>query len=70
MKVDHDKLIQVLSNLFNEPLDTTPKESVYISFPSDHERVVKESLTFHSVNGSNIVIDLDDGGKILGIEIV
>jgi uncharacterized protein YuzE len=42
---------------------------LYVKF-SAHTREAKDTVTYHSTDDSIIVLDLDEAGKVMGIEIV
>jgi hypothetical protein len=47
--------------------DTSPSEAVAIKFVAP-PRHVSDSVTYHTASGGLLVIDVDDEGKAIGIE--
>ncbi|MBI1745735.1 MAG: DUF2283 domain-containing protein [Acidobacteria bacterium] len=69
MIIKYDDLIKILMKHCSWGDDTSPREALYLDFRSSPERV-KDSLIYHTKDESNLVIDVDEEGKVLGIEIV
>ena len=68
MIIKYDDLVELL-NAHPAAADVSPRQALYLQFPAD-ARTVKDTITYHSTDDSLVVIDIDENGKVLGIEIV
>jgi hypothetical protein len=66
--IKFDELVELLKN---HPLgrEVPPKETLYLEFHSPHRRI-KDTVTYHSTDDSIVALDINEDGKVLGIEIV
>jgi uncharacterized protein YuzE len=69
--INYEELIGLLSEHGKWGADDIPPgEALYISFhPNPDEMMVQSSITSETSGGSNMVIDVDEHGRILGLEI-
>jgi hypothetical protein len=49
--------------------DTPPHQALAIDFDGP-DRTVKDTLTFPSVGGGTLALDVDDKGRVVSIEII
>ncbi len=49
--------------------DTPPTQALAVKFAEDH-MTAKDSITYHTVGGEILVLDVDDKGEVIGVEIV
>ncbi len=68
MIIKYDDLVELLSN-HPSANEVPPRQALYVEF-SAAKRKVKDNVTYHSTDDSIIVIDIDEEGTVLGIEIV
>lgn len=68
MIIKYDYLVELLIKHLSWSDDTSPREALYIEFPSTH-RKVKDTITYHTADSSLVAIDIDEEGRVLGIEI-
>ncbi|MGE5415587.1 MAG: DUF2283 domain-containing protein [Acidobacteriota bacterium] len=68
MILEYDKLIDILAEKCDMKNDTPPNRAFYIQFACD-KRVYKETITFETAAGTEIVMDIDKDGRVLGLEI-
>jgi hypothetical protein len=67
MIINYDKVIEIFSKYPEHFGGTTPREALAINFV-DNTRS-KETLTYTAKGGHTLAIDLDEDGKVIGIEI-
>jgi hypothetical protein len=68
MIIKYDDLVELLSN-HPAASEVSPRQALYLQFSAE-PRKVKDTVTYHSTDESIVVIDIDEEGKVLGIEIV
>jgi len=68
MIITRDELVDLLMKHATWGDDPSPQESLGIEFDGGGP-IAKRSVTYHAVDGGLIVVDLDDTGRVIGIEI-
>jgi len=68
MIIRFDDLVELLSS-HPDAQEVSPREALYLKFSTD-PKTVKDSIIYKSTDESNIVLDIDEQGKVTGIEIV
>ncbi len=68
MIIKLDNLIDILMRTASWGDNPSPQESLGIDFDSG-DQVSKTTVTYHTADGGLLVIDLNDSGKAIGIEI-
>ena len=71
MTITLDRLAQVLQEHVPIRFDDTPAlNAIYIKLPYGGGRHSEEQLVYRGADGATIVIDLDEQGHALGLELV
>jgi hypothetical protein len=71
IEVSIKTLIRLLENnkhLLEDIDDIGYKKFVYITFGPDHNRKAEKTIVFEAVDRTEIVIDVNNEGKAIGIE--
>ena len=69
MTLTHEELIRLLESASSWGDDTSPREALYIGFTSD-KGLTKNTVTYHTRAGGLLAVNVDESGKVVGIEIV
>jgi hypothetical protein len=68
MIIKYDDLVELLRD-HPSASEVSPRQALYLQFTSE-PRQVKDTVTYHSTDDFIVVLDIDEEGKVLGIEIV
>jgi hypothetical protein len=68
MIIEFDTLIRILTE-HGSWGSTSPTEALYVKF-GNGKREVKDTVTYHTRDGTLVAIDIDENDLVLGIELV
>lgn len=69
MIISLDEVIAALDERWSNRSDTSAKQALALTLVAG-PRKIKESVTYHTAAGGLLVVDLDDQGRALSIELV